>query len=277
MKKTRKLLALLLAVIMAAGCLALTSAAKKNTALLLLGDSIAWGSGVMNSTQACYGRIVADTNGYDYANYAVPGHRTDNMLARLDRDNVSAAVENADIICISIGGNDYLTDNMAAVIATVKAGDMEMVDSIAANLRKNFAEIIGKIRALNPDAVVFVQTLYNPLIGLSLEDVYQQAIDRINESYDLYLADHPGSYEIIDVAGALDGKSGMIAGDSIHPSAKGNVEIAKLYLRTLKDMGLGTETEPKLNAFAIDNPLTPLFDLFKKILAFFRSVFGVFG
>ena len=53
-------------------------AQEEKLSYLVLGDSIGYGSGLRNSKEACYGKIVADTNGYDYANDAIPGHTTQN-------------------------------------------------------------------------------------------------------------------------------------------------------------------------------------------------------
>ena len=56
---------------------------------LVLGDSIAFGSGLTNSREACYGKIVADTNGYEYVNHSVPGHTTSNLINRLKDGDMS--------------------------------------------------------------------------------------------------------------------------------------------------------------------------------------------
>ena len=253
MKNIRRGIALFLSMLLLLSCFATASfAADENLQYLILGDSIGYGAGVLNPDEACFGRIVANTNGYAYQNYAVCGHRTENLLKMLQREQVAQAVKDADIISISIGGNDFLTDNAAGlVLDAVLRKDYTRMDSIAAQLRINFAEIIETILALNPDVTILMQTLYNP--GKSFYRApYQEAADRINNTIRDYLADHPGAYTIVDVATAFGDDPSYIAQDVTHPSAKGNEKIATLILETLHDLGLGSATEPTVTVRGVD-------------------------
>ena len=89
MKILRKALAVLLAFMMVSGIFALSVSAAGRKNYLLLGDSIAYGQGIANSQDACYGKIVADTNGYNYSNYAVDGYTSSALLKYLDVDFVA--------------------------------------------------------------------------------------------------------------------------------------------------------------------------------------------
>ena len=245
MKTTRFLLSLLCVLtLLLSLCAPAAFAADAPLQYVVLGDSIGYGAGVLNPDEACYGRIVADTNGYAYQNHAVSGNRTDHLLAHLDHAEVTAAVKNADIISISIGGNDYLTDNVTGLVldATFR-NDYSQMDKITAQLKLNFAAIIEKIRGLNPDAVILMQTLYNPGKGIN-KAPYQAATNRLNDLIRAYLAAHPGAFTIVDVAAAFGTDRTYIAQDSIHPSARGNERIAEVILRTLKTLGLGDATVP---------------------------------
>ncbi|MBQ1243220.1 MAG: hypothetical protein IIX98_02465, partial [Clostridia bacterium] len=82
MKTTRKIMAVALCLLMLVMSFGLSAFAGEEKFYLVLGDSIGYGSGILNSKEACYGRIVADTNGYEYANHAIPGHTTTNLIAR---------------------------------------------------------------------------------------------------------------------------------------------------------------------------------------------------
>ena len=103
----KKILSVLLCVILLIGTVFTLSFAEEKPHFVVLGDSIAYGSGIINSKNAVYGKIIADTNGYEYDNFAIPGHTTKNLLSRLENKNVSEAVADADIISISIGGNNF--------------------------------------------------------------------------------------------------------------------------------------------------------------------------
>lgn len=273
MKKASKLLALVLCLTLLLGSVAVFTAAEEEPLrYVVLGDSIGRGAGVRNSSEACYGRIVADTNGYDYVNYAVDGYRTTNLLALLDRETVAADVAAADIISLSIGGNDFLLGNLPAMIfdATVK-GDYTKFDEVTARFYTNFCAIIAKIKALNPDAVLLAQTLYNPRYD-SLRDAYQQGADRLNNAFLRYLEENPGAYVLVDVGTAFEGKEEYIAADTIHPSVEGNLVIARLVLAALYDLGLGETTEPLLLHEGLEAPGYNTKLLFMKLRRFFASL-----
>ena len=110
MKTTKKIIAVILFIIFAFGCFSLTASANSGLNYLVLGDSIGVGQGLLNPTEACYGKVVADTNGYKYKNYAVGGYTTGNLLGYMEVDFVDEAIREADIISLSIGGNDFLMD-----------------------------------------------------------------------------------------------------------------------------------------------------------------------
>ena len=149
-------------------------------------------------------------------------------------------------------GNDYLTDNVTGLVldATFR-NDYTRMDKITAQLKLNFAAIIEKIRGWNPDAVILMQTLYNPGKGIN-KAPYQAATNRLNDLIRDYLASHPGAFTIVDVAAAFGTDRRYIAQDSIHPSAQGNERIAEVILQTLKTLGLGDSTAPVILHKGVD-------------------------
>lgn len=254
MKALKKITAIIMVVSILCCSFALgASAAGSKKNYLLLGDSIAYGAGIINSTEACYGKIVANTNGYNYTNDAISGSTSAALLALLSDSLVAADVKKADIIQISIGGNDYLTNNWIGMGLLGRiTGSYSHFDTIAESFAENFGKIIKKIRSLNSGATIIVQTLYNPNNG-SWNDTYQEGVNRLNNVYYSYLKDHPGSYIIADVGSVITGHSEYVAMDTIHPNAKGNVAIAKYMLSFLKARGLGSSTTPVIEYEPIDN------------------------
>ena len=75
------------------------------------------GADVLNSDEAAFGKIVADTEGYAFKNDAVNGYTTSDLLGHLEKPEIAADVENADIISVSTGGNNFLRGNMKQLIA----------------------------------------------------------------------------------------------------------------------------------------------------------------
>lgn len=271
MKKTFKIASLLLAVALIL-CSVPFFATAATTNYLIMGDSIARGAGVLNSGMACYGRIVADTNGYAYNNEGVDGITAGALILLMQSESYKDSIRRADIISLSIGGNDFLTSNMALLAAEALVGNYSQFDSIASNFYSDFSKIISTIRRLNPRATLLVQTLYNPQNGI-LHNVCQQGVDRLNSCYRRYLNEHPGAYTIVDVGSVMNGHRDYIAIDTIHPNDKGNVAIAKYLLRVLKNMGLGTKTEPVINEPGV-NAVGFGFDYWAKLVNFIINQTG---
>ena len=271
MKKARKALSVLLAALLLLSLCSVFASAGAQHRYLVLGDSIGLGSGISNPDQACFGRIVANTNGYEYANDAVNGHRTVDLLGRLQEAGVISHVQWADIISVSIGGNNFLRGNMTSMIAQIQAGNYAIVDEIVAGVATDLDAIVARIRSLNPNAAILLQTLYNPAPSASLTPVYQQAIDRLNAVIKACAANADA---LVDVETAFAANNELISWDNIHPNAAGNVVIAREVLKTLKAMGLGTETEPVIATAGRDWAPTGPAVLLRKILTFFLRFFS---
>ncbi len=247
-------------------------AAPKKLLYVALGDSIAQGTGLENYNVACYGAIVAKTNGYDFKNQAFAGHQTADMLKDLSKADVAADVKKANIISISIGGNDFILGGMYKIMFDAwVCKDYDYMDEIIAKVYDNFCDIIAKVRKLNPKALLLVQTLYNPETGMKKE-IYQTGLNKLNACYTRYLKEHPGSYVIVDAASVVKADEKMIAKDNIHPNAKGHVAIAKAYLKTLKKLKYGTKTEPvivepgkDINGMLMLRFMMPMFYLYTSI------------
>lgn len=278
----KRILAVLLSAVLLLG-LAGTAAAADRPFYLVLGDSIAFGSGLSNPREAVYGKVVADTNGYDYANYAVPGHTTANLLKRMENEAVRDAIARADIISISIGGNNFLLGNLNALLFDgIVKQDYQKLDAIAAGFYDDLDTIVTTIRAQNATAAIVLQTLYNPQTGY-IGDVYQQGADRLNKALRAYDEAHPGTILIADVGAALTDSDRDFAEDRIHPSAAGNEKIARVVLQTLKDNGLGSATEPVIatpgkdaHGMGIFTVFVNLYGNFFHILAVIRGFFARF-
>lgn len=270
----KRILAVLLSAVLLLG-LAGTAVATERPFYLVLGDSIAFGSGLSNPREAVYGKVVADTNGYDYANYAVPGHTTANLLKRMETEAVRNAIARADIISISIGGNNFLLGNLNALLFDgIVKQDFTKLDEIAAGFYDDLDTIVTTIRAQNATAAIVLQTLYNPQTGY-IGDVYQQGADRLNKALRAYDEAHPGTILIADVGAALTDSDRDFAEDRIHPSAAGNERIARVVLQTLKDNALGDATEPVIQTAGKDAHGMGIFTVFVNLYGNFFHILAV--
>lgn len=275
----KKAVALIISLSMIFGMLCLAvSAQDEKLYYVVLGDSIAYGSGISNSREACYGKIVADTNGYDYVNHAIPGHTTTNLIRRLNEETVIEDIRKADLISISIGGNDFLMSNLIGLMFdAIVLGDYSEYDRIAEGFYENFCSIVDIINSHNEDAVILMQTLYNPQSG-ELRDPYQQGADRINAAIEKYAQEHPGEIVIVDVGTALGDDMANFAEDEIHPSAKGNEIIAQTVLDKLCELEIEEDTAPVINESGKDISIPVIFTATLRIAGYIFSLMAdVYG
>lgn len=263
----KKLTAVTLTIVMILCSLSILAYAQSEKPFyLVLGDSIAYGSGISNSREACYGKIVSDTNGFDYANHAIPGHTTNNLINRLKEETVIDDLKKADIISISIGGNDFLMSNLIGLMFdSIVKGDYTEFDRIADGFYTNFCEIVRIINSHNPDAVILMQTIYNPQTGY-IGEAYQQGADRLNAAMRRYEAENPGEIVIVDVATALGDDALNFADDEIHPSAQGNEIIAEVILDKLCELELGIDAAPVITAKGKDIQIPVIFTISLRII-----------
>lgn len=263
----KKVIAFLLTIIMIF-TLCSTAFAYDKEVFLVLGDSIGYGYGLKDNTKYSYGALISEANDYTYLNFAQNGDTTYDLNNKLTANSsVIAAVNSADIIAVSIGGNNFLHDNVVAMAVTGLFGNYNRINKTAQEFYENFCLVVDNIRAINPEAELLVQTLYNPQTGL-LQGVYQYGVDNMNSKIKLAAAEK--DFTVVEVAAAFEGKADeYIQNDIIHPNELGHYAIAQEYLKVLKEMSLGTADEP-----VTDKAEVEIYSLIDKILDFFRNLFS---
>ncbi len=261
----KKFISLFLALLMVFS-LTVTAFAEDSTKLVVLGDSIAYGYGIKDRSTLAYGALISAANGYEYENYARNGDTTYNLNERLTRDDVVASIKAADIIAVSIGGNNFLTGGIAIMVINGLFGNYELLDDTADKFYDNFSIAVDKIRAINPEAELLVQTLYNPRNDF-IKNIYQHGIDRLND-YIRQLSEEK-DFTVVEVAEAFAGHAGeYIQDDVIHPNERGHYTIACEYLKVLKSMGLGTAEKP-----LVEESEVTVYSIWDKIIDFLKSIF----
>ncbi|MBQ6420230.1 MAG: SGNH/GDSL hydrolase family protein [Clostridia bacterium] len=248
----KKIFSVILALcLLASLCVPVFAESSRGT-LITLGDSIAEGYGIMNSDEAGYGRIVADTDGYAYENFARTATDSAELLDRLQNWREWSYYRNvfarATVICLSIGSNDYFDndDVYKLAVGAFFGVNGKKLDAIADAYYENLCAIIDILHEMSPDATILLQKVYCVWYGISAH-IFKACQTRVNDVIDRYDAAHPGAAVVCDISPAMDRKPENLADDCVHPNAAGNVAIARVVLQKLCELGLGTETEPVVN------------------------------
>lgn len=253
MKKTISVISILLATVIIA-LATFTGSAAQPKILTVLGDSIASGYG-LNDINDSYGSIIADAKVYDQINKAVPGHRSGDLLDLIQNDDeVKDSIKKADIIDISIGGNDFLfllikpESPLDRLDIMQNGANAACVQKALKTFTSNINTIASEIRTLNPDCSVIINIQYNPLYASSLFSKYADMVEELAPAmksiYNSVAENNEGFYTA-DVHAVFNeyfknGKYDIIQSDGIHPSVKGHAVIADTLLPIINEIDPGT-------------------------------------
>ena len=181
----KRLISLCMVLVLCLSLLPVTVLAASNS-YVALGDSITTGYG-LGSEEQSFAEIVADKNGYDLNTLAADGATSGNLLGVV----TDQALKNADLITITIGGNDlmnalygYLAAESGKDVDTIKAmltggtaditalgqlvpllsgfADSNEAKAAVSTFTANLTTIVGAVKQANPDVTLLVTTQYNP-------------------------------------------------------------------------------------------------------------------
>jgi len=214
--------------------------------IVAFGDSIAAGYG-LESQQDNYLSIFAKNLSATLVNNAISGYDSRNLKELLQSGTKNGDIRQANVIVLSIGGNDLL-HNSEMIIGTLKnaylqGGDYftEEINAIYNNFENNLNEIITIIRNINPNCSIIIQTLYNP----ALEQGYKVSVIDAAKPIDKYIVRLNES-----IVSVCKGKHNVFVFDiydemnkdkdnfyelktefDIHPTKKGHASMAELFTK----------------------------------------------
>ena len=174
-------------------------ASSDKTEIVYLGDSIA--EGILGASplslrhEYAYANVIGRRNDFTYYNHSVSGHLTDDMLALISNEEgydgargLISHIKTADVLHISILGNDVLQDRPDVVLTDNPYGEYVSMHQVVcdAMIGNNYdglnialygdaagagrggsygyvIQIIDRLIELNPDAVIIFQKIYNPI------------------------------------------------------------------------------------------------------------------
>jgi lysophospholipase L1-like esterase len=244
------------------------SAALENTGLtaddtvVFFGDSIAAGYGLADEENERYSSLIAAEYGCTVYNYAVSGDDGKDLLELLAEGNCEH-LKDATVIVLSIGANNVLkaADALIPYYEALQNGtapetfDVTDVMNVVAQgidrFKTELPQIISKIRAVNADAQIIFQTVYNPYRDFTQFKVEQNGLqlsfaafsascviginDVIKEN-----AEEQG-YTLCDIYEPFKAYEGNLInaladGSNIdpHPNAEGHKQIALLVAGAVK-------------------------------------------
>jgi lysophospholipase L1-like esterase len=212
-------------------------AAKAKINIVALGDSLTAGTGDI-SGKGYVGRlkdklaVQLAKPVYVLNNLAVPGYRTDQLLQQLQDKTVLDAVRQADIVLLTIGGNDVnqQTDESGQGVAV----DFEKAKANVPAAVSRFDAIVAKLADANPNAMIVYTALYDPFLDLDPERLGPPIVEAFNQGAFQVMNKHNNAvlvptYDLF----ALGGTKYLFT-DHFHPNADGYERIADRIAQVLK-------------------------------------------
>lgn len=141
------------------------AADQKEYRLVAIGDSLTKGvgdksngGGYVGYLQEQLASLTGASSKVRIENFGKPGHRSDQLLQRLESGELAEALRDAEWIAMSIGGNDLLK--------VMKDNILHLTYEPFADERDRFGRrlqaIMERLRTYNPDAPIYVLGLFNP-------------------------------------------------------------------------------------------------------------------
>ncbi|WP_020059465.1 GDSL-type esterase/lipase family protein [Bacillus sp. 123MFChir2] len=195
---------------------------------LVLGDSLAKGYG---STQGGYVQVASHTLETQLQkqiivdNLAVNGLTTDRLLQMLQTEEVKQKIKEAHMITISIGGNNVL--HIKRDVGVIEG--MKLLNEEKDHFEQDLQNIVKTIRAANPNALIVLSELYNPLkLDDSIASYANVFLDNWNKTiYSISKENQPSL--VLPIRKLLPNDQKDLLYDQVHPNDKGYEIIAESF------------------------------------------------
>ncbi|KSU88995.1 GDSL family lipase [Bacillus sp. VT 712] len=152
------------------------------------------------------------------SNLGKKGNRTDQLLARLKDPSIASKVSRADMIYVTIGGNDV----MKVVRDYFYDISIKTFETEKSKYEKRLNEVFQRIRKLNPNAHIYLIGFYNPFFK-TLSDMKEinVVIDEWNQASQQVAMNYENvTYVKIDDV-FYDSSDNLLGKDEFHPNKKG--------------------------------------------------------
>jgi lysophospholipase L1-like esterase len=207
---------------------------KKDQKIVAIGDSLTEGVGDETENGGYVGILkhtFEDNNlNINVENFGKKGNRSDQLLKRLDKEEIASAIKEADTVLITIGANDI----MKVLKSNFMNVTMEPFQEERLKYIERLTAIINKINDLNPDTQIYLIGFYNPF------ERHFGEIKELGMIIDNWNNDGKSLAEEYDNVSYIPTKDlfsnstvNLLAEDEFHPNTRGYKLMAKRVLEYL--------------------------------------------
>jgi lysophospholipase L1-like esterase len=213
----------------------------KEISIISAGDSLTEGVGDSTKTGGYlpYLRtLLEEEKGIkevDFYNFGVKGNRTSQLLNRLQKDEIQDKLSTADLVILTIGGNDI----MKVVKDNISNLQLSIFDKEREGYINNLYQIMNTIIRVNPDAYIVLVGVYNPF-SQWFSDIKEldQIVSDWNVASQRVVANYQNAYFVGIEDLFKNPTESLLHTDNFHPNNKGYELIAERLNETLEERTL---------------------------------------
>ncbi|UOR11074.1 SGNH/GDSL hydrolase family protein [Halobacillus amylolyticus] len=206
--------------------------------IVAIGDSLTQGVGDRTDNGGYVGILEEtinsneDSENINIENYGKRGNRTDQLLERMEKDELASSIEEADIVLITIGANDV----MEVVKNNFTSLNYEDFAAEHVGYEKRLHQIMKRIIELNSDAPIYLIGLYNPFAKY-FDNIPQltQIMNEWNRIGKEVISEYDQA-TFIPIKDIFAGKEEELLWkqDHFHPNVKGYKQMAERILEVIR-------------------------------------------
>ncbi|MBK9063202.1 MAG: hypothetical protein IPL89_08405 [Acidobacteria bacterium] len=204
--------------------------------IVALGDSLTRGTGDAAGGGGYPERVAAALRKAGLTvtvdNLAVDGSETGDFLRKVEEAAVKERIAGANLILLSIGGND-LSHSLPSMTAPGAGAESDPTAPALRIASSNLQRILSLLRASNPSAPIRILGLYDPF-----PEGFDRKMARATLlKWNVALEEASFGVEnalVVPTADVFDGRPDRLSPDRFHPGADGYSEIAARVFQTLR-------------------------------------------
>ncbi len=213
----------------------------KNVSVASVGDSLTEGVGDLNK-QGGYIQYLKELmesrkeiQTANFLNFGVKGNRTDQLLQRLKQEEVKEGIENADLVIITIGGNDVMQvfkENLTGL-------QINQFLEAEKGYKQRLTEIMQLISTYNSTAEIVLVGIYNPFIKwfADITEVEQIITSWNQTSLNVISEFNHTSFVMVDDI-FKNAEEDLLYTDYFHPNNKGYELMANRIYSSMEQRGI---------------------------------------
>jgi lysophospholipase L1-like esterase len=215
---------------------------KKDLQVVAIGDSLTQGVGDETKNGGYVGILenTFEENNIDITieNYGKRGNRTDQLLKRLEKEEIAESIQDADIVFITIGANDM----MKIVKNSFTNLHVELFNEEKLEYLERLTAIFNKIKEINPDTKIYLIGFYNPFERYfgDIEEL-QMIVNDWNESSKSVTEEFENVNYIPTSDLFSDSDIELLSDDHFHPNTSGYKLMAKRILENMEEVSVEQE------------------------------------